>query len=67
MYEDNEEAKALSEKPPNSHYSKYIDVGFHFLHRVVILEKVVVHTVASTEQNGDALFRRHRDFLMNLY
>ena len=74
MYEDNEAAKALDEKPQGSHRSKYIDLRYYFLRRLLRLEQVVVHSVALAEQHVDNLtkplgcgaFRRHRDFLTNL-
>ena len=75
MYEDNEGAKALAENRQGSHRSKHIDVRFHFLWGLVRLGQVTIHSVASAEQHADILmkplgreaFRRHRDFLPNLW
>ena len=74
MYEDNEGAKALAEIPQGSYRSKHIDVRFHFLRGFVKLGQVTVHSVASAEQHagilttplGREVFRKLRDFLMNL-
>ena len=75
MHEDNEGAKLLAGNPQGSHRIKHIDVRFHFLRGLVRLGQVTIYSVASAEQHADVLtkplrreaFRRHRDFLMNLF
>ena len=67
---DHEGAKTLAGKPQDSHRSKHIHVGLHFLRGLVRLGQVTIHSVASAEQYVDILtkplrceaFRGHRDF-----
>ena len=74
IYEYDEEAKALAENPPGFHRSKHIDVTFHFLRGLVRLVQLTIHSVASAGKHADILtkplgrevFRRYRDFLMNI-
>ena len=55
MNEDNEGAKALTETPQCSHRSKHSDMPFHFPRGLVRLGQVIIHSVASAEQDADIL------------
>ncbi|CAM9967793.1 unnamed protein product [Sphacelaria rigidula] len=74
LYEDNEGAKALADKPFSSGHSKHIDVRWHFIRDLVRTGAVKIIHVHSEWQHAGiltkplriTLFKRHRRALMNI-
>ena len=75
MFLDNDGAISLANNPLNSARTKHIDVRFHFIRELTRSKTISVEYVPTKEQRADiltkvltgAIFKKHRDFLMNLH
>ena len=71
----NDRAISLAINPLSSARTKHIDVGFHFIRELTRSKTISVEYVPTKEQRADiltkaltvAIFKEHRDFLMNLH
>ena len=72
---DNEGAINLAANPLSSARTKHIDVRFHFIRELVRTGTIAVEHIPTKEQRADiltkalvgAIFREHRNFLLNLH
>ena len=72
---DNDGAISLANNPLSSPRTKYIDVRFHFVRELTRSKTISVEYVPTEERRADiltkvltgAMFKEHRDFLMNLH
>ena len=72
---DNEGATNLAANPLSSARTKHIDVRFHFIRELVRTGTIAVEHIPTKEQRADiltkalvgAIFREHRNFLLNLH
>ena len=72
---DNEGAIKLAANPLSSARTKHIDVRFHFIRELVRTGTIAVEHIPTKEQRADiltkalvgAIFREHRNFLLNLH
>ena len=73
VYEHNEGAVQLANNPLGSTRTKHIDVRYHFLRDKIREGKIDVQNVSSedadtlTKPLSVELFRKHRDFLVNIH
>ena len=74
IFVDNDGAISLANNPLNSARAKHIDVRSHFVREITRSKTILVEYVPTEEQRADiltkaltgAIFKEHRDFLMNL-
>ena len=75
VFVDNDGAISLANNPLSSLRTKHIDVRFHFIRELSRSKTISVEYVLTKEQRADiltkaltgAIFKEHRDFLMNLH
>ena len=75
VFVDNDGAISLANNPLSSARTKHIDVRFHFFRELTRSKTISVEYVPTKEQRADiltkvltgAIFKEHRDFLMNLH
>ena len=75
VLEDNEGAINLAANPLSSARTKHIDVRFHFIRELVRTGMIAVEHIPTKEQRADilteefvdAIFREHRNVLLNLH
>ena len=75
VFVDNDGAISLANNPLNSARTKHIDVRFHFIRELTKSKTTSAEYVPTKEQRADiltkaltgAIFKEHRDFLMNLH
>ena len=75
VFVDNDGAFSLANNPLSSARTKHIDVRFHFLRELTRSKTISVEYDPSKEQRADiltkavtgAIFKEHKDFLMNLH
>ena len=73
VFVDNDGAISLANNPLSSARAKHIDVRFHFIRELTRSKTILVEYVPTKEQHADiltktltgAIFKEHRDFLMN--
>ena len=74
VFVDNNAAISLANNPLSSARTKHIDMRFHFIRELTRSKTISVEYVPTKEQRADiltkaltgAIFKEHRDFLMNL-
>ena len=72
---DNDGAISLANSPLSSARIKHIDMRFHFIRELTRSKTISVEYVPTKKQRADiltkaltgAIFKQHRDFLMNLH
>ena len=75
VFVDNNGATSLANNPLSSARTKHIDVCFHFIRELTRSKTISVSYVPAKEQRADiltkaltgAIFKEHKDFLMNLH
>ena len=75
VFVDNDGAISLANNPLRSARAKHIDVRFHFIRELTRSKTISIEYVPTKEQRADiltkaltgAIFKEHRDFLMNLH
>ena len=75
VFVDNDGAISLANNPLSSARTKHMDVRFHFIRELTRSKTISVEYVPTKEQRADiltkaltgAIFKEHRDFLMNLH
>ena len=75
MLVDKEGAIKLAANPRSSACTKHIDIRFHFIRELVRTGTIAVEHIPTKEQRADvltkafvgAIFREHRNFLLNLH
>ena len=75
VFVGNDGAISLANNPLSSARTKHIDVRFHFFRELTRSKTISVEYVPTKEKRADiltkaltgAIFKEHRDFLMNLH
>ena len=75
VFVDNDGAILLANNPLSSARTKHIDVRFHFIRELIRSKTISVEYVPNKEQRAGiftkaltgTIFKKHRDFLMNLH